>query len=239
MPEKASGRSLLGDEMKILAIADVESKALWDYFDKTRLEGVDLIISAGDLNPHYLSFLATFTKAPVLYIHGNHDERYEKTPPDGCICIEDQVYNYKGLRIAGLGGCMRYKPGPNMYTEREMQKKASKLRRQIARNHGIDILVTHAPAFQLNDGDDMPHMGFKCFLDIMDRYQPSLFIHGHVHANYGGRFKRESVYGSTRVVNAFERYEIELEDKNLPEQSSGRLSGVSARLRELRLKLHS
>ena len=201
--------------MKILAIADVESKALWDYFDKTRLEGVDLIISAGDLNPHYLSFLATFTKAPVLYIHGNHDERYEKTPPDGCICIEDQVYNFRGVRIAGLGGCMRYKPGPNMYTEKEMHRKAAKLKWRIRKAKGIDILVTHAPAFELNDGDDMPHRGFKSFLELMDRYHPALFIHGHVHANYGGNYRRESSYGQTRVVNAYERYEIEFDEKSL------------------------
>ena len=45
--------------MKILAIADVESKYLWDYFEKSKLEGIDLIISCGDLDPRYLSFLAT------------------------------------------------------------------------------------------------------------------------------------------------------------------------------------
>ena len=55
--------------MKILAIADEESKSLWDYFEKSKLEGIDLILSCGDLNPNYLSFLATFSSAPVLYIH--------------------------------------------------------------------------------------------------------------------------------------------------------------------------
>lgn len=46
--------------MKILVIADVESKSLWDYFHPKKLEGIELIISCGDLNPKYLSFLATF-----------------------------------------------------------------------------------------------------------------------------------------------------------------------------------
>ena len=46
--------------MRILAIADEESKYLWDYFQKEKLEGIDLILSSGDLNPNYLSFLATF-----------------------------------------------------------------------------------------------------------------------------------------------------------------------------------
>lgn len=43
--------------MRILAIADVESKALWDYFDKSMLEGIDLIISCGDLDPAIFPFL--------------------------------------------------------------------------------------------------------------------------------------------------------------------------------------
>lgn len=90
--------------MRILAIADEESKYLWDYFQKEKLEGIDLILSSGDLNPNYLSFLATFTTAPVLYVRGNHDDKYEKTPPDGCICIEDQIYVHEGVRILGLGG---------------------------------------------------------------------------------------------------------------------------------------
>ena len=71
--------------MKILAIADEESKALWDYFDKSKFEGIDLIISCGDLAPEYLSFLTTMTSIPVLYVHGNHDVKYDKRPPEGCI----------------------------------------------------------------------------------------------------------------------------------------------------------
>lgn len=98
--------------MKILAIADEESKYLWDFFEKSKLEGIDLILSAGDLDPRYLSFLATFTHAPVLYVHGNHDKIYDKVPPDGCICIDDDIYVHNGVRILGLGGSMRYCYGP-------------------------------------------------------------------------------------------------------------------------------
>ena len=85
--------------MRIMVIADEESKYLWDFFDKSKLEGVDLIISCGDLNPNYLSFLTTFAAAPVLYVHGNHDEKYDRIPPEGCICIDDTIYEFEGLRI--------------------------------------------------------------------------------------------------------------------------------------------
>ena len=104
--------------MKVLVIADVESKSLWDYYSPKKLEGVDLIISCGDLNSNFLQFLVTLSGRPLLYVRGNHDERYEKNPPDGCICIENMIYNHRGMRIAGLGGSMRYKNGPDMYSEK-------------------------------------------------------------------------------------------------------------------------
>ena len=90
--------------MRILAISDKESPYLWDHFDKSKLKDVDLIISCGDLAPEYLSFLTTLTSIPVLYVHGNHDERYDADPPEGCVCIDDKIYVHEGIRILGLGG---------------------------------------------------------------------------------------------------------------------------------------
>ena len=63
--------------MRILALADCESPALWDYYTPERLEGVELILSCGDVKPQYLSFLATFAHCPVLYVHGNPSGRYQ------------------------------------------------------------------------------------------------------------------------------------------------------------------
>lgn len=203
--------------MKILAIADEESKYLWDFFEKEKLEGIDLILSSGDLNPRYLSFLATFTSAPVLYVHGNHDDKYKRIPPEGCICIEDQIYEHEGVRILGLGGSMRYRPGVNQYTEKEMVKRVKKLRFKLFRKKGFDILLTHSPAYQLNDGRDLPHQGFQVFNTLMDKYKPRFFIHGHVHMAYGRQHKRYDQYGDTHVINAFERCVFDFDDENLKE----------------------
>lgn len=49
--------------------------------------------------------------SPSLYVHGNHDDKYNVKPPEGCICIEDEIYEYEGVRFLGLGGSNRYKPG--------------------------------------------------------------------------------------------------------------------------------
>ena len=198
--------------MKILAIADVESKYLWDYFEKSKLEGIDLIISCGDLDASYLSFLATFTSAPVLYVHGNHDLKYEKNPPSGCICIEDKIFVYNGIRILGLGGSMQYMVDrKHQYTELEMKWRVLKLFPQLFRRKGFDILVTHAPAFQLNDGEDLPHRGFQVFRTLLDKFKPKYFLHGHVHMCYGRKYKRFDEYNETQVINTYERCVFEYE----------------------------
>ena len=192
--------------MKILAISDQESKLLWDHFDKSYLEGVDLILSCGDLKPQYLSFLATFTHAPVLYVHGNHDDCYTETPPDGCICIEDKIYVHQGVRILGLGGSMRYKEGSHQYTQAQMRKRVRKLWLKLKFHKGFDILLTHSPAYQVDDDKDLPHQGFEVFRTLMDKYKPAYFVHGHVHLNYGRKFKRQSAYNETQIVNAYEKH---------------------------------
>ena len=195
--------------MKILALADMESKALWDYFDRDKIQDVDLILSCGDLKASYLSFLATMVKVPLLYVHGNHDTNYNRFPPEGCECIEDTIFVHNGIRILGLGGSYRYKPGDYQYTESEMRRRISKLRLALWKNKGFDILLSHAPASGIGDGTDLPHRGFKTFLHIMEKYEPRYFVHGHVHANYNARsFQRLNHYKETTVINAYEKYKF-------------------------------
>ena len=118
------------EPMNILVLADHESKYLYDYYEPEKLKDVDLIISCGDLEANYLSFFATFCHVPVLYVMGNHDRGYELKPPEGCICIEDDIFVYKGIRILGLGGSMEYIPGSsNQYSERAMRWRIKRLRR--------------------------------------------------------------------------------------------------------------
>lgn len=197
--------------MRILAVADEESKGLWDYFRPEKLLGIDLIVCCGDLDANYVTFLATMAKVPVIYVHGNHDEGYERRPPEGAVCIDDQVFSYQGIRFVGLGGSLRYRPGSCQYTEKEMQRRIRHLRGRIDRVGGFDVLVSHAPVRGLGDFDDPPHRGFVAFRPLLDRYSPALMLHGHIHLSYGANLPREHLYGKTRIVNAFERYVVELD----------------------------
>ena len=197
--------------MKILTIGDTPCKALWDYFDQARLDGIDLILSSGDLPAEYLSFLVTFAHCPLLYVHGNHDDRYAVKPPEGCVSVEDALITYKGLRILGLGGSFLYNNGVNQYTEQQMLRRIRKLRFKIWRAGGVDLLLTHAPARGLHDQEDLAHRGFQAFYQILDRYEPSYMVHGHVHMNYGYKVPRLSQYHKTTVINSYERYVLEIE----------------------------
>ncbi len=202
--------------MKILVIADVESKSLWDHYSPEKLEGIDLIISCGDLSSDYLEFLATMVKVPILYIPGNHDYKYVTDPPGGCECIDGKLFRYRGLRIFGLGGSMKYKEGPYMYTERQMRMRVMRGLGRIFAASGIDIFVTHAPVKGYGDMSDLPHTGFECFNKLLYRCRPTYMLHGHVHANYGSRFKRIIAHPSgTSIVNGYEKYILEIDESKL------------------------
>ena len=132
--------------MKILIVSDEECPALWEYYVPGRLKEYDLILSCGDLNAQYLSFLVTMSRCPVLYVHGNHDTDYKHNPPWGCDCIDDAIVEYNGIRFMGLGGCKKYHEGPHQVTEGEMRRRIRRLRWQLLRHGGVDIVGDHDDA---------------------------------------------------------------------------------------------
>ena len=201
--------------MRILALADEELALFWDSYVPGRLREYDLILSAGDLKAAYLSFVVTMARAPVLYVHGNHDTGYAVTEPEGCDCIDGKIVEYRGLRILGLGGCVWYRPGDHQYTQKQMAKRIRKLRWDIAKYGGVDIVVTHAPPAGVGDSDDRAHQGFESFPELIDRYHPRYLLHGHVHKSYSMDFLREREYHGTQVINVCEKYVLDIPDEEI------------------------
>ena len=96
--------------MKILVLADEESKLLYDHFKPGMLDDIELILACGDLHASYLSFLVTMSHATVLYIHGNHDH-YEKDAMNGCICVESASRLWLDTTVGELHDLVRsYNP---------------------------------------------------------------------------------------------------------------------------------
>ena len=97
---------------------------------------------------------------------------------------------------------------------------AGRLRYRLYRTGGVDIVVTHAPARGYGDEDSRPHQGFAAFLPLLDKYAPQYLVHGHVHTRYGVGRPRVLQRGGTTIINACERYLLELPDP--PANAPGR-----------------
>ena len=201
--------------MKILALSDEEHLEFWDYYVPGRLKPYGLIFSCGDLKSSYLSFVVTMARAPVMYVHGNHDTGYADARPEGCDNIDGKIVEYRGLRILGLGGCLWYRPGDHQYTEEEMEKRIRRLKWEIAKYGGVDIIITHAPPRGVGDSEDRAHMGFECFLELIDTYRPKYLLHGHVHMSYGMHIPREREYHGTKVINCCGKFVLDIPDEQI------------------------
>ena len=219
--------------MRILAISDEPSGKLWGAGCRQELEDVDLILSAGDLPSSSLSFLTCFTNAPVVYVHGNHDDHYSQKPPEGCLSADGKIVMVKGVRILGLGGSFRYRPDAvNMYTEREMAGRIASLRGRLRATGGFDILLTHSPIRGLGDEDHPSHRGFECFGPLLDKYRPAVMVHGHMHQAYTAFFKRERDFNGIPVINASTAFKFDLPetpDRRTPSRRGLRLMEKASR----------
>ena len=143
---------------------------------------------------------------------GMYDEKPPEGCEDAdCKVVEVECGNgpsRQKIRILGFGGSMRYKDeASDMYTEREMAARIKRAEKAIRRRSMIekamsfikpdakgagekkkaafDILLTHAPCRGYGDMEDLPHKGFECFNELLNKYSPQLHCYGHVHREYG------------------------------------------------------
>jgi Icc-related predicted phosphoesterase len=199
--------------MQILTISDEIVPAIYSLNLKQRYPEVSLILACGDLPYYYIEFVVSMLNVPCFYIHGNHDtpeireSGVEVAEAHGAVCLEGRGVRHAGLSIAGLGGCLRYRPdGTNMYSDAEMLGRAWRLVPWMLFNYYrygryLDILITHAPPLGIHNGPDYPHRGFRAFRWLMERFRPRYLIHGHIHRSYGYAGAVKSEHGETTVIN--------------------------------------
>jgi Icc-related predicted phosphoesterase len=215
--------------VRVLAVADEVCDALWGA--RAAALEPDLVLAAGDLPWDYLEFLASVTDRPVVFVPGNHDPAVssarqhrsgqflragmpcEPPRPSGCLNADGVVLDAAGLRIAGLGGCVRYRPGPNQYSQREYHKRAARLLRRVGRLQRrlpgpVDVLLTHAPPRGLGDEDDRPHVGIDALHPVLDRLHPRWHLHGHIHPYGHPRPDRRVGETTIRNVVPYRMFEI-------------------------------
>ncbi|MEU5693709.1 metallophosphoesterase [Actinosynnema sp. NPDC020468] len=204
---------------RVLAVADEVVERLWTE-QVLAHSAVDLIVAAGDLPFDYLEFLSDRLDRPCVFVPGNHDVDlggYVKVRglwtraglparwpgPAGAVNADGRVVDVAGVRIAGLGGSIRYNAGPNQWTERQQARRLRALLRRAwwrtKDGRGVDLLLTHSPPLDCGDEPDPPHRGFACLHRAVRRLRPGLLLHGHVHPH--GQRRADRVLGGTTVVN--------------------------------------
>jgi hypothetical protein len=213
---------------RILAISDEVDEVMGP--DSLAQLAPDLIVSCGDLPFEYLEFVVTMANVPLVFVPGNHDpdlrpggapilpqlafvgERRPPAGPEGCTTVDGRIVEVAGLRVGGLGGCIRYREGPNQYTQAQMHRRALGLELRSRFRHPrrrLDILVAHAPPLGVGDDDDPAHRGVAAFHRLVARLSPRLLVHGHIHPH--GRMRPDRRIGATLVVNAVGHRLVELE----------------------------
>jgi predicted phosphodiesterase len=188
--------------VSVLAVSDEVDEAL--CVDPGLARGVDIILACGDLPFDYLGYLMDALERPLVFVPGNHDQDVrgyrtarsgltlragmpsEPPWPPGAVNADGRVVDVAGLRIAGLGGSLRYSDGPNQYSQRAQTRRARRLARRAMfrrwRDGGpVDVVLTHAPPRGVGDGDDLPHRGFDCLGSLIARVRAQLLLHGHIH----------------------------------------------------------
>jgi len=195
---------------KALVVSDEVDERLWT--NAVRSYSVDLVVGAGDLPFEYLAFLADTLDKPCVFVPGNHDPDLsgytrhsglslkdgfpvEWPGPVGGINADGVVVDVGGLRVAGLGGSIRYNDGPNQWTERQQARRARKLVRLAERLRRKD----GRPPRGLGDREDPPHHGFECLHRTIEALRPKWLLHGHIHPH--GEPVPDRTAGETRLRN--------------------------------------
>jgi hypothetical protein len=215
--------------MRILAIADETDRSL--TAERLRDMRPDLVVSCGDLGFDYLDFVSSAANCSLVFVPGNHDRDLSTrqpatiagplqfdtvwggSTPDGeptGINADGRIITIKGLTIAGLGGSIRYREGPNQYTDRQMTARVRRLRRRARfGSRRVDVLITHSPPKGIGDISGGPHEGFAAFVPLIEAWQPQLMLHGHIHPH--GFAKPDRQLGSTRIVNVIPHQVLEVD----------------------------
>ena len=197
--------------MKILSISDMVVPELSERFDARQFDGVELVLSCGDLPPEYLESIREHLDVPLYYVRGNHDIRYQNSPPVGCLDIHQRWITFKGLRILGLEGSRWYNGGPIQYRDYQMRQMIWRMTPGLWFKGGVDMVITHAPPRHIHDAEDRCHRGFDSFLKLINRFKPRYFIHGHIHAYITDPSQRVTLVGNTHVINTFAYHLLEVD----------------------------
>jgi Icc-related predicted phosphoesterase len=194
--------------MKIVAISDTHG-----YHTKLKVPDGDILIHTGDVSSQgkefeIILFLNWFAEQPhkhKVFIAGNHDFYFERTPtsdvnkiiPDNVTYLNDSGVTVEGIRIWGSP------IQPWFYDWAFNRQRGMEIKKHwdmIPEN--TDILMTHGPAYGILDATTRGEkVGCRDLREAIERVQPKLFVCGHIHEAYGILDNGQTTFVNASVVN--------------------------------------
>lgn len=193
---------------RIVAISDTHSR----HHQFVALPEGDILIHAGDATVkgtfdevvEFNRWLGTLPHKHKIFIAGNHDFLFEKSPDmaralmSNVHYLQDSFVVVEGLKIYGSPWQPRFHDWAfNLDRGADIRRKWQQI------PEDIDILVTHGPPYGILDMVSdrwtgvAEAVGCEELLPIVQHIKPRAHIFGHIHAGYG-----QLTQDGTQFVNA-------------------------------------
>lgn len=177
---------------KLLCITDTHGNLGFscEYLNTLQkaVNNVDAVFCMGDIYKNELTSIVEIVKEkdiPIYGIPGNHEPAiYIKET--GIMNIHGDVCRVKGLAIAGIGGCIRYKNSPELCMMTD--KESTKLAKTIPK---ADILITHSSYKRKTN--NVVHSGLKGISWYIKKNNPKYHLYGHLHKNEQKELKNGTI----------------------------------------------
>lgn len=182
--------------MKLVATSDTH-----EVIKKELIPDGDVLIVAGDFmytgyEDEWYPRIEAIAKLPhkvKLLVGGNHDRHLELYPGPACQelkklgitvvgkPLEEGKHVYKlenGMTVLGLPFVTGLPRWSFNWYENSILEYLEKIGR-------CDIVVSHSPPRGILDGGRGAHYGIVAYRHYLKRFQPKIWISGHIHSSYG------------------------------------------------------
>lgn len=188
--------------MKILHFTDIHGNLNVMHKMRQLSEQVDVVVMTGDLTlmgrdlKALLSRLNMF-KAPVLIIHGNHEDEEEVELHcqkfDNVTFLHKKIIEIKGTWFGAYGthGLS------DEYPDQERWVKQNK--EELAQKKPL-VWLDHPPPAEtaLDKLAEDWHVGSRSLRKFIEEFQPTYVFCGHIHETFG----QEDMVGDTVIINS-------------------------------------
>lgn len=173
------------ENFSILVVTDAHGKLMQENIEDA-LDGEcpDIVLMLGDNMYEDIEAIRDCMSKldiPIVGISGNHDDT-NLLSELGITNIHMNTVQFKGVKISGFGGSIKYKDDSSklLFTNEQSEVMLSDF-------PPCDIFITHdKPCFEkhLNENSIHSHSGLTGIARYIENNRPELHLHGHLHECY-------------------------------------------------------